>query len=343
MRFTVYDVNNKAVGEFTAPASVTWTLGGNPTVSPGGSAMVNIPEEIAAKEWMQLGYLVATQPHADLPIWAGVIDTPWEATQPVSVTAYSIEYLLSLRMPDAESLVTGNAAAIMSRMIDLANANQDMFLRVGNVGSINAVNRQETIKQASLWDQLQKFALRTCTEFIARAGVENGRLMIYFDFASLHGTATNYLLHDGDSGNMNITGATVEGEIWNRVTGVGAQSTTSSRLQSPAQVDADSATKQRLRSIVKQFDVKTDAALLSNAKTFLAAYKNPYMKIKAKVINSRGVFSLLRLGNTFVTQSSQMRLPAGRRGWKGLTRICAMTYNDSDQSVALTLTGVYDG
>jgi hypothetical protein len=343
MRWQAFGINNVAEGEFAETASVTWTLGGNPAVSPGGSVKISIPDEVAGKPWMQFGHLLATRPHPDLPMWAGMIDTPWEATLPVGVTIYNIEYLLNIRTPDTEALTTGNTAVIMQRMLDLANAQQENFLRLGTVNNINAVDRQETIKQTNLWEQFQSLGKRTATEFVTRPVVENGRLMIYLDIASRQGEDTNYLLFDGDDGNMTINSAVVEGETWNRVIGVGTQSAAASRLQTPALLDEASATRQRLRSKVQQFDAKTNAGLLANTKTFLESSKNPYIKLTVKILNHNHVFKLLRLGNSFVTQASKVRLPGGKRGWKGVTRINTMTFSEAEQSVLMTLIGAYNG
>jgi hypothetical protein len=341
MKFNVFGLDGYSLGDFTAMAAPTWTLGGNAAVTPGGSITVSIPASVAVKPWMQLGNLVVTRPHPDLELWAGMIDPPWEATLPVQVTLYSIEYLLNIRTPDSESLTTGSSEVILRRMVELANAQQELFLRMGKVNNINTVDRQETIKQTKLWDQFQNFAKRTATEFVTRPVIEGGRLMIYLDLAGSAGENTNYLLYDGKGGNMTINKATVDGEIWNRVIGVGSQSTAASRLQSPAQTDTTSASKQRLRSKVQQFDAKTDAALLENTKADLAANKNPYVKLDVKILNHNHVFRLLRRGNSFVTQASKLYLPGGIRAWKGLTRLTTMTYIEAERAVSMKLTGDY--
>jgi len=342
MRWQVFDVDNLAVGEFQESAAVTWTLGGSPTVTPGGSVKMTIPNDVSEKSWAQIGNLLVTRPHPDLPLWAGVIDTPWEATLPVSVTAYSIEYLMSLRAADSELLTSGSVEVILRKMIDLANAQQDLYFRIGNVNQIDATTRQETIRQTNLWEQFQSFAKRTATEFVMRPSVEGGRLVTYVDIASTQGEYTNMLLYDGDGGNANINGATVDGQIWNRVIGVGAQSTSQSRLQTAALLDETSAARQRLRSSVSQFDVKTPANLLANAKSFLEAFRHPYIKFSVKVFNSNGIFRSLRLGNSFFLRASAVRLPGGILAWSGITRIMSMTYSEAEQSVSMTLIGAYN-
>lgn len=340
MKFTVYGLNHVARGEFTGIASPGWVLGGSPVVSPGGSIRVTIPDSVAGKEWMQLGNLAVTRPHPDLPLWAGVLDTPWTPALPAAVTIYDIGYLLRLRTPDAPMLATGSAEAILGKMVELANAQEEMFLRIGTVNNINTIAREESIKQTNVWDQLQQFAVRTATEFVTRPALENGRLTTYIDLAGAHGANTNYLLYDGEGGNMTITGATIDGQIYNRVIGVGTQSTAASRLQSDPYVDVDSISRYRLRSLVKQFDVKTSAVLAENTRVALADAKSPYLKMDVKISNHDHVFRLLRLGNIFMTHASALYLPGGQRGWKGWTRLYAMTYNEPDQSVTMTLTGV---
>ena len=211
MKFIVVGVDGLAKGDFTATAAPLWTLGGSRVVTPGGSMKVSIPDSVALQPWMQLGNVVVTQPHEDLEMWAGVIDTPWGATLPVEVTLYSIEYLLNLRFADNQQLEKGSVDSILKTMVTLANAQEEMFLRIGTVNNINAVQREETIKQAALWDQFQSLAQRTATEFVTRPVLENGRLMIYLDLAGQQGVNTNFPLYDGQGGNMTIDDASVEG------------------------------------------------------------------------------------------------------------------------------------
>jgi hypothetical protein len=343
VKFIVVGVDGIAKGDFTDQAATMWTIGGSRVVTPGGSITVSISDEVAAKEWMQLGNLVVALPHPDLELWAGVLDTPWGATLPVKVTLYSIEYLLHLRNADNQQLEKGTAASILHKMVALANSQEEMFLRIGTVNNASAIQREETIKQTSVWDQFQALAQRTATEFVTRPAFENGRLMIYLDLAGKVGVDTNFLLYDGDGGNMSIESATVDGDIINRVIGIGTQSTTTSRLQTAPQVDIESVQRHRLRSKVQQFDVQSESALLANTQDFLNSAKNPYIKLGVKILNHDHVFRLLRRGNSFITHASNVYLPGGVRAWKGITRLYAMTYNEADQSVSMILTGVYNG
>ncbi len=340
MKFSVFGVDGISRGDFTAIAAPGWAVGGSRAVNAGGSISVEIPDFVAEQPWMQLGNLVLTRPHPDLELWAGMIDTPWTATLPVKVTFYNIEYLLKIRTPDNESLEKGSVDKIMRRMVELANAQQEIFLRIGTVGEIDKTAREETLKQVDLWGQFQALGQRTNTQFATRPVIENGRLMIYLDLASSPGEDTNYLLFDGEQGNMTITSAVVDGEIYNRVIGVGSQSTPTSRLQTSPQLDASSIEKYRLRSAVTQFkDVTVLSTLEKNTKNFLGDSKQPYLKLTVEILNHENVFKLLRRGNTFVTHASKLYLPGGVRSWKGLTQINALTYLESRGVVAMTLIG----
>lgn len=344
MKFNVFGVDGISKGEFTAIAAPGWAIGGSRSVNAGGSITVQVPDFVAEQPWMQLGNLVMTQPNSDLEAWAGMIDTPWTATLPAQVTLYNIEYLLKIRTPDKESLETGSVDKIMSKMVEIANAQQEMFLRIGQVGNIDKTSREETIKQADLWGQFQALGQRTATEFVTRPVIENGRLTIYLDLDSSLGMDTNYLLFDGEQGNMTITSAVVDGEIYNRVIGVGSQSTAASRLQTPALLDTDSINSYRMRSaVVQSANVMQDSTLLKNSQNFLEDAKQPALKLTVEILNNDHVFRLLRRGNAFVTAASKLYLPGGVKGWKGITRINAMTYLENRGVVAMTLMGAYNG
>ena len=344
MKFDVFEVDSISRGDFTAIAAPGWTIGGSRTVNAGGNISVEIPDFVATQPWMQLGNLVLTRPHPDLELWAGMIDTPWTATLPVQATLYNIEYLLKIRTPDNELLIKGGTDYIMQKIVEIANAQQEMFLRIGQVGDIDKTYREETLKQSNLWEQFQALGQRTKTEFVTRPVIENGRLMIYLDLASRQGVDTNYLLFDGEQGNMTITSAVVDKDIYNRVVGVGSQSTSASRLQTPPQSDTDSIRAYRLRStVVQSSNVKEDSTLLKNTQNYLEDSKQPVLKLTVEIENKENVFRLLRRGNTFPVRASNVYLPGGVRSWLGVARIDAMTYLESRGVVAMTLLGAYNG
>ena len=50
-------------------------------------------------------------------------------------------------------------------------------------------------------------------------------------------------------------------------------------------------------------------------------------------------FLNLRVGNSYQVRATRLILPGGVKGWSGRARIMAMTYNESRNTVGMTLVG----
>lgn len=339
-RVIVLGLDNKSIGEFDAICNLGYSLCGNPAVSPGGSGSIAIPEDVLRKDWLEFGHAVVVQPE-DGPTYFGLIDTPWKAKPPVTISVYDAEYLLSLRAPDAKVKFTGHVAAIVGKALESFNAQGDMFIRAVNTGGINNVYREETLDTRSYWEQIQALAIRAKTEMVFRPEKDDeGRWMIYIDMAETLGVDTDFQIADGENGNMVITGAQVRGEIVNRMIGIGSQSTSQSLLQTaPVEVEG-SANRYRTRSRVVQFrDVSLASTLLQNTTNAVAVSAYPYLELQVSILNIEHCFRYLRLGNWVMTHAAEIYLPRGVKGWRGKTRIMKMAFNEATKSMNMTLVG----
>lgn len=339
-RVVVLGLDHKSLGEFDAICTLGYSLCGNAAVSPGGSFVIEIPEAIYTGDLLDFGRLVLVQPE-DLPPYVGMVDTPWNAKKPVSMTVYDIEALLATRSPDANRKLTGSVDTIIGEILNLFNAQEDAFFRLGNVGAINTVYREETLDTRTFWEQLQALTLRAATEMVLRPERDpNGRWLIYADLASRMGVDTDFLLADGQDGNMTINSAQVRGEIKNRMIGIGSQSSQQSLLTTEPVSDDASRGRYRTRSEVVQFrNVTNLTTLTQNTQNALDAVSEPYLELQVSVTNKEHAFRNLRLGNVVMTHASEVVLQRGVLGWRGKMRIVKMSYNEASHSVGMTLTG----
>jgi hypothetical protein len=338
-RIVVYDVNNQSVGEFTAICNRGYTIHGEPSVMSGGGTQVSIDDAIAHKPWLQFGRLVEVQ-HDDLPTWVGMIDTPWKASLPAGVTLYPVEHLFTMRTPADSMIVKGSIADVVEEIIKLANSEDDLYLRLGNTDGVDPTEREETIEQEPLWDQLMAMLNKTATAMVFRPEHDDdNRLCIYLDLGPT-GINTNLLLHDGENANMQIVSAIVDGKIQNSITGISSQSTTESRLQTEPLEDIESRDRYKLRSAVVQFaNVTEKTTLEANTQAALAASSYPKLLLTVKAFNKNGEFQHLGLGNVILVHAANLRLPGGMVGWRGFMRIPGMVFSESDQSITLNLIG----
>ena len=86
-RMVVFNLDRSSAGEIHTPVSRNWAI------NAGGQAQVAISAADAANSWLQFGRLALVE-HATLPAWCGMVDTPWGAIAPVSLTMYNAGYLL---------------------------------------------------------------------------------------------------------------------------------------------------------------------------------------------------------------------------------------------------------
>lgn len=338
-RIIVFDLNNLAVGEFSADCNRGWILLGNAGVSAGGQTSVIVPESDAGKPWLQLGRLVLVE-RSPLPPWVGVIDTPWKALLPVEISLYNAEYLFSLRHAERSAYISGPFATTISEMIRMVNEQEHTYILPGNSSQVQE-QFEKLIEQGQIWDQMVQFLENSGYELVLRPQRDNNnRLIIYADVGSGLGVNTGYLLHDGERGNMTVIDASFDGKIINRVKAVSGQSTEETQLETDVYEDQASQDNWRTRSEVVQYQNVTELTTLQQyAQIYLAANSQPYIELTVEVEDRDDAFANLRVGNELMAHSSNVYLPGGIHGWTGTARILAMTYDETRNTVRATLRG----
>ena len=331
-RIVVFGLNNQSVGEIRAVAKIGWAISG------GGSLNLVLPADMAAQSWIQLGQCVYIE-HKGLPGWAGVIDCPWGAIPPVTLTVYDIPYLLSLRAPEEAVTLSGTISELVIQMIAMANGFEDLFIQVGKIDKDKTV-REFEVDESPIWEQIQKLVQDAGMELMFRSmiGADN-KLVTYIDVMTTLGKDTGFILQDGEKGNCNITGATVDGDIWNRVIGQTGESTKPSQLVSGPVFDRASMRKYRLRNTLTTLESLDQSELDEDLANYLAYYKAPRITLTVEIRLSGVAFGHLRLGNTVRIRSTRVVLPGGIKGWDGEARITAMVFDESRGLVSMTVEG----
>ena len=331
-RVIVFGLNNQSVGEVRGICKIGWAISG------GGNSNLVLPEEMAAKSWIQLGQCVYIE-RKGLPGWAGVIDCPWGAIPPVTLTVYDIPYLLSLRAPEEAVTLNGTISELVIQMIAMANGFEDLFIEVGKIDK-DKTAREFEVDESPIWGQIQKLVTDAGMELMFRSmiGADN-KLVTYIDVMTLLGKDTGFILQDGEKGNCSITEAKVDGDIWNRVIGQTGESTKPSQLVSGPIFDRASMRKYRLRNTLTTLESLDQSELDEDTANFLEYYKAPRVILTVEVRDSGAAFGHLRLGNTVRIRSTRLVLPGGRRGWEGEARITAMVFDESRGMVSMTVEG----
>lgn len=329
-RIVVFGTDQKAAGEINMLFNRGWMLTGNPAVSGGGSTVLTLTEEAALNSFVQFGRMVLVQ-HATLPSWVGMIDPPWNAALPVSVAVYNAEYLLSLRSPEEPITLSGSLSSIATKMVEMFNAVEDLYVRIGDTSKADPTTRSETLDGRTYWEQLSAMIKRSGCEMQARAEKDaSGRLVIYLDIATLIGRETGFLYSDSSNGNATFESAVVDGPIINRVIGVGDESGQVSRMRTAPLINESSTKRYRTRSQTVQWkDVREQSTLDLYSQNYLYSRAYPQFTFLMNIMDKGDAFLNARLGNVAVVQFANAYFPGGVRGFRGRARILAMAYTEA--------------
>jgi hypothetical protein len=334
-RIVVFGNDHRAQGELTADFDRGWMLTGHPSVTGGGSTALTLSDAAAIKPFLQFGRMVLVK-HATLPSWAGMIDPPWDASLPVSVAVYNAEYLLSLRAPEAPVFIEGSVGYIVSRMVEMFNAPDDLFVRVGDISQADPTPREETLDGRNYWEQLKALLERSGCEMLVRADKDaEGHLVTYLDISRRIGIDTGFLYSDGQNGNAVFSNVSLDGPIINRVVGTGSESGPQSRLRTAPMIDVESGSLYRVRSEVVQWrDVLEQSTLDRYTNIYVDNYASPKLTFTMNILDKGDAFLNARLGNSALVHISNAYLPGGVQGWKGQARILAMAYTESQNALS---------
>lgn len=332
-RILVFDLENKIAGEVHADVKRGWSI------NNGVDATFALADGEASKPFMQLGRMVFIDGNDRLPNWSGMIDTPWNAVSPVTVTAYDIPYLMAIRSAYSPSIEAGNIRTLVMKLITLANAPDDLYIREGEITDIGA-EMSLPVTTTPLWGQLQTLLKNSRMELKIRSELTTDRRLLHFvDVQQVLGEVLPTVLQDGEGGNMQIVSASVDGDIWNAVEGVNDASSQTSKLYSAISINQESVNLWRLRNRVEQFATVSATALQTFADNFLAANGSPFINLQVAVRDADNLFSSIRLGNILTVRATKLILPGGQMGWSGQARIEAMIYDESANQITLALRG----
>jgi hypothetical protein len=339
----VHDLDNRGVGKFIAPCDRGWFLYGHPGVDGEAKTSVDLPDMLVSAPWIQLGRMVYI-PHPKLPEFAGVIDVPWDAKLPVGVTIYNADYLFSMRSPERSIKYSGTMPFIVGDMINQMNAQEPMFVSLGNISGDNSIF-EEVLDRRTFWDQLVPILQRAGYEMTIRPERGNGKqLQIFVDIGRNLGVDTGFQLHDSKAGgNMKVLSAVVDGLTANRVVGLSGQSTAESVLETDVLEDEDLQGKYRTRSRTISFRNVTQLSTLTTyTQTYLDTAKLPYIDFNLETYDIGETFPNMRPGNRLLLKSAKVHLPGGVRGWGGTVRVLTMALDEEKNVVTTKVRGYYE-
>lgn len=343
-KILVFGIDNMSVGEITAVCNRGWSVQGSASTSSGASTTIMVSRDVLRKGWLQPGRMILVTDDK-LPLWAGVVDMPIGLLAPAAVTLYNPEYLLSLRAPTVWNLRrVETLATIIGIFISMANSKSDLYVRPGI-----AQGPSELVafagKDTQIWEQMNALIKQYPAEIIFRPQrniTDGNRLYTYVDVLDRAGVDTGFLLHDGKNGNMKVTSATLDQQVWNSVIGTNNSQVASEKHFTFPNENMASINAFRARTKFVQFKASDYTMLNSQTQNYLNTYGAPIIKFNIQIMDRGDAFYNLAPGNGVLLHSSKINLPDGRRGWRGAARIMSMALNEKERTVGASLEAKYE-
>lgn len=300
-RIRIFDKSGTWIEEFDASTIRSWIL--NDYGECAFTLSVLNPKVRQAVLEFGLFVLVTNK---DSKPWVGVIDTPrtW-VKNGVKIMAYQAEFLFSFRdnqSVDAQTntllvntTLTGKAGALFSQIISLANAQEDLLIRAGEIYADGA-DRQETLT-ADFLTHARTIAERSGNDFEVIPDIqESGALLLKANWYKKKGATLPLILQEGL--NIELTDETLveQGTITNSAIGL-SEGGEDTRLAALVK-DQDSVNRYRLRKkLVSYVGVTQLPTLTENTTYYLEQNADARAILKVTCIDA-DVFKYLSVGDT---------------------------------------------
>ncbi len=300
-RIRVFDKNGTWIEEFDASTIRSWILN-----DYGECAFtLSILNPKVRQAVLEFGLIVLVT-NKDSKPWVGVIDTPrtW-LKNGVKIMGYQAEFLLSFRNNqgvDAQSntllvdtTLAGKAGALFSQIIGLANLQEDLLIRAGEIYADGA-DRQETLS-ADFLTHVRNIAERSGNDFeIVPEIQEGGNLLLKANWYKSKGATLPLILQEGL--NIELTDETLveQGTIVNSSIGL-SEGGEDARLAALVE-DQDSIDRYRLRQKLNSYIGVTQLpTLIENTTYYLEQNSDARAILKVTCIDP-DVFRHLSAGDT---------------------------------------------
>lgn len=295
----------------------------------------------ARPELLRFGTYILVE-HDKLPAWVGVIDPPqdWSGDRSITVSAYEAPYLLSWRLSDSDEPQKGTAGQIWRRIIYLANRDEDLLLRNGDIYG-GGPQFEQVLEGQNLLEDAKSFAERSRNDFsIEPAFDASGRLYLSANWHYQRGVyRPDITLREGV--NLELpTGSLYrqQGNLVNRIIGEGQGAKKSGRI-TYTQTQAASRSLYRLRIARRSYEAEDDGALRTSVQADLAQTENPEEVFSLFLLDVGNAYSI-RMGDIVALQIYTAGFaPGGGFGVQTYVRVVGMRIEDEAGRVELFVKG----
>ncbi len=274
-----------------------------------------------------------------LPDWLGVIVPPQEWQYGlITVTAYSVEYLLKTR-PVTPNTLIGSPGNIFGQMLQDTN-NLGVFPIA--LGSIYDDGTSQALPVSlAMYDEVKNLSANTQQDWDITWTTNNGQLHLYGNWYFQKGVVVNAVFSEGIHGNMKLPRLTEQGTIYNKIVGRNMANSTTTRLSSLF-TGALSISDYGIFAASPVFNVQDQAGLDAATIAYRNTYYRPVITLELVALDSGLTFTNLATGNVWDVVLKSVGFYAGKIGFQGSVRLAGMEYDTMSDEITLatqTLTG----
>lgn len=340
---SIFDREGYLLGEVEAQVEREWLLNEYGEATFALSKM----DSKCTERMLRFGNRVLIQSNADddagvdLPDWVGVIDPPREwGERDVTVTAYSAEYMFTWRRgPGAnKQKVTRSWGGIFERLIEWANAPEDLYIRAGDIFEVGP-SIERTIEVHEMYNAITGMVKDSGQDWGVEPVFSGGRLLVAANWWERRGLESAYMLEEGKNLKLSSSPLSEQGPLSNDVlaysnTMVGWNPNRVVTVQ-----DAASIARYGLRQMALSVDAEDSdkAAVKSAAGAELKRARQGRRIWDATVVTAEAIREV-RLGNTYPLRhyTSGFYGDDGR-GSDAQVRVIGMLWSDADQELRVNI------
>ncbi len=295
-RVSIYSKYGYFIGDVKVATVRSWT---KPSTGVIGECSFDISrlDTHVSEQYFGFGNYVLVR-DSGLPDWCGVIYTPQDWSHfDLTPRAYQLPKILDWRKTIVDQKLSGHAGDIFREILNITNAwkyNEKPILP-GNIFLSNTVH-EETMGNAAL-KHIQQVAERTGEEYdVFHKFDANGRLYLVGEWYETIGEETSRWLREGFNLRLEGSPLSINGNLFNDVTGLSDSSTEGTRITVQA-VDEVAIAQYGLYQTTDVFSGVTQKTTLESGvmNRLLGAYGDRAFTLTALDIDD--TFTFLRIGN----------------------------------------------
>lgn len=229
-RVTIFSKYGDFVGDVRVATVRTYTKPSTGVIGECSFDISRLDAHVSEKYFGFGNYVLVRE--SGLPDWCGVIYTPQDWSHfDLTPTAYQLPKILDWRKTVVDQKLTGHAGDIFREILNITNAwkyNEKPILP-GNIFLSNSVH-EESMGNSAL-KHIQQVVQRVGEEFdVLHRFDANGRLYLVGEWYESIGEYTNRWLREGYNLRLESSPLSINGNLFNDVTGLSDASTESTRF-----------------------------------------------------------------------------------------------------------------